>query len=84
MVNKLDARQIRGLRASLNIEHSYGSGITNTEILAKATALAAMGSKHILHWIDFFRNKQNRHMIKAKRISEIFEEMQLKLSGKII
>ena len=55
MLNKLDAFQIRGLRAILNIEHSYKSHVSNEEIIEKANIAMNKGENLHLNWQQFLQ-----------------------------
>ena len=62
LMNRLDAFQIRGLRAIMKIEHSSKSHITNEEIHARANIIANKSDYTNENWKEFLKPKRERKM----------------------
>ena len=69
LINKLDAFQIRGLRAMLNIDHAYWSRISNEEVFASANKeMNKIRGIETLEWHQFQGQHQTQHIQTMRNI----------------
>ena len=83
LINKLDAFQLRGLRAMLDIDHAYWFRISNEEVFARANKeMNTNRGTETMEWHHF--QGQHQHKQHIRNISEIIQDRQVTLLGHIL